>query len=260
MEQSATFTGPQWARTEMNGSSVRLAEGGNAWRFTNFPGVRGYTNAQLDDYRGAGSLNFRWEVGSSLTLQARFSRGIDRLRGTAGFGFWNAPFGPGTGYRPRLPQAAWFFFASEPTDLPLAPLGTPGRGWFAATIDATRPSALLWAPFALKVLLLNQFQWFRRRVWPLVRRSLSISFASLEHDLTAWHQYHLKWAADRCVFSVDEEPLLITPRIPQGPMGFVCWIDNQYLVATPRGKLGWGTLVLEEEQWLEIRDVRLERE
>lgn len=260
MERSDTFSGREWTRTETNGSGVRPAEEGDAWRFTNFPGVQGYTNAQVDDYRGAGSLNFRWEVGSRLALQARFSAGVDRLRGTAGFGFWNAPFGPGTGYAPRLPQAAWFFLASEPTNLPLAPLGTPGRGWFAATIDATRPRALVWAPLAPLVLLLNQLQGFRRRVWPLVRRSLAISFAGLDPDLTEWHEYRLRWEAERCIFIVDDEPILITPFTPQGPMGFVCWIDNQYLVATPRGKFRWGTLAQGEAQWLEIQNVRLERD
>lgn len=256
MEGSSTLSGPEWVRTETNGGSVGPVGKGGTWRLSNTPGVRGYTNAQVDDYSGRG-LAFRQTAGSTFALEARFSAGAERLRGTAGFGFWNAPFGPGTGYRPRLPQAAWFFFASEPSDLPVARLGTPGRGWFASTLDATRPRALVWAPLAPAVILMNQFGAFRRRLWPMVRRSLSISYEGLDLNMRGWHEYGLRWTVEGCAFSVDGEPVLTTSSTPQGPMGFVTWIDNQYLVATPRGRFRWGKLELEEAQWLEIRRVRL---
>jgi hypothetical protein len=37
----------------------------------------------------------------------------------------------------------------------------------------------------------------------------------------------------------------------------VAWIDNQYLIVTPQGRLGWGLLDAPGEQWLEIADLRL---
>ena len=36
-------------------------------------------------------------------------------------------------------------------------------------------------------------------------------------------------------------------------MGFVMWIDNQYMVAKPWGRFGWGLLEVPGEQWMEVR-------
>lgn len=217
----------------------------------------GYTNAQLDD--GAGPRRaFPWRPGTSLQVTARFSHGSDRLLGTAGFGFWNAPFGDRSGRLPALPQAAWFFYASPPNDLPLATDDGPGRGWFAATLDATRRRALALAPLTLPVLLLNQVRATRRRVWPAVQARLGISFARLDHDVTAWHRYGLRWTAQGTTFAVDDRVVLATPHAPRGPLTFVCWIDNQYLIATPRGRLRAGTLSTAVPQWLDIAGLTLE--
>ena len=79
-------------------------------------------------------------------MRARFSHTAGELRGTAGFGFWNAPYGDPTQRRAALPAALWFFFASATNDLPFAP--PPGHGWFAATLDATTPRALALVPLA----------------------------------------------------------------------------------------------------------------
>lgn len=247
----------RWRRLEINGGRVHTEKEISDWRLTLPPVRQGYANAQIDDYGQPGGPHFRWQPGTSLSLQARFSHSREALAGTAGFGFWNAPFGPGTGPWPRLPQAAWFFYAAEPGDLPLAPVDRPGRGWFAATIDAGSPRALAWAPLAPPVLLLNQFSALRRRLWPLVRRSLGISFAPVNADMTAWQQYELVWRKEACFFRVGGRPVLQIPFAPRGPLGFVCWIDNQYLVATIRGRLGWGTVHYDEEQWLRIRQLQV---
>lgn len=67
-----------------------------------------------------------------------------------------------------------------------------------------------------------------------------------------WHTYRLSWQQDGCSFRIDDTLLLHTPHSPHGPLGFVCWIDNQYLVAKPNGRLRWGTLVTTIEQWLQV--------
>ena len=219
-------------------------------------GSQGYADAQLDDYGGRRRQAYRHRPGTHFSLQARFSHPAGVLQGTAGFGFWNAPFGDPTVPWPALPQAAWFFYASAPADLPLA-LDGPGRGWFAATLDATTPRALAWAPFAPLVLLLNQWPPLRRRLWPLVRRSLGISFEPLPHDLTAWHTYELDWHPAGCFFRVDGRPVLQTPFSPRGPLGFVAWVDNQYLITTPAGRFGWGTLPTGRVQWLELANLQV---
>jgi len=217
----------------------------------------GYADAQVDDYRGLSRSDYLWRPGTTLTLRARFSHGVGELKGTAGFGFWNAPFGPGTGVLPALPQAAWFFYASEANDLPLASGGQAGRGWFVSTIDAGSRRALLWAPLAPLVVALNQATATRRRVWPAVQRALGISYRPVTVEMADWHSYRLAWERHGCFFWVDGEPVLQTPLRPRGPLGFVCWVDNQYLVARPTGRFCWGTLGTGREQRLEVEDLQM---
>jgi len=216
-------------------------------------GVDGYADAQIDDYGGprpAGAPRFRHRPGLALSLRARFS---PDLAGTAGFGFWNAPYGDPATRRLALPAAAWFFYASTPNDLPFAP--EPGRGWFAATLDSGAPRAVALLPLAPAVLLLNQFGPLRRRLWPVVRRRLSIRAAPLAAPPDAWHDYHLEWRRDGCRFLVDGAPALTTAASPRGPLGFVGWVDNQYLVLTPRGRFRAGVLHVAREQWLEVTNL-----
>ncbi len=233
----------------MNGGQV---ERNHTWRLV-LPALTSaaYVDAQLDDYAGKSRRRYPWRPGVTLELQARFSHERDKLVGTAGFGFWNAPFGDPTVRRPALPQAAWFFYASAPTDLPLAGNG-PGRGWFAGTIDLGAWRAWRLSPLALPVLLLNQIAACRRRVWLAVQRQLGISSQPLAVDMREWHTYCLSWQAASCTFVVDGETALQTPFTPRGPLGFVCWLDNQYLVVTARGRVNAGILPIPQPQWLEI--------
>lgn len=241
---------------EVNGGKVERP-GVNGWRMVLPTVAEGYVDAQVDDYAGRARENYPWHPGTTLSLAARFSHPAGELTGTAGFGFWNAPFGPGSELLPALPQATWFFYASAPSDLPLAPPGEAGRDWFASTVDASSGRALAWAPMTPVVLLLNQIPTVRRRLWPLVQRSLGISFRRVDVDLTTWHSYTLSWQANGCFFQIDGEPVLQTPFRPRGPLGFVTWIDNQYMRATATGRFGWGTLATEKGQWLEIREMAL---
>ena len=219
----------------------------------------GYCDAQIDDYGLVqnGRKHYVWQPGVQMRLRARFSHDADMLKGTAGFGFWNAPFGDPTVKWPALPQAVWFFFGSPPNDLPLA-LQERGQGWFASTLDATSWRAKLMLPLAPFVLLLNQNGRLRRKIWPWVRERLGISFASLDVDLTDWHEYRLLWGESGCSFWIDGCLVLQTDHSPHGPLGFVCWLDNQYMVVTNRARLGWGVLPLGEAQCMEITDLRFD--
>lgn len=241
---------------ELNGGQISRVDG---LKLLLPPTAQGYADAQIDDYGpAAGRRHYPWSPGTSLSLRARFSHGSDDLKGTAGFGFWNAPFGDPTVRRPALPQAVWFFFASHPSDLPFAASG-PGQGWFAATIDAGTSCALLTAPLAPAVLLMNQSRRARARLWPWLRRRLQISFAPIESPMDRWHVYQLLWTPDGCTFSIDGELVLQTAYSPRGPLGFVCWIDNQYMVATAHGRFRWGTLATTDTQSLQIADLQLIR-
>jgi hypothetical protein len=244
----------QLRHLELNGG---LVIGDETIRLILPPTAQGYADAQIDDYGpAAGRDHYPWNPGTELALRARFSHGRHELAGTAGFGFWNAPFGDPTVRFPALPQVAWFFYASPPSDMPF-PENGPGRGWFAGTMDAGTSTALLTAPLALPMLLLNQFQSLRRRIWPGVRRCLQISFTPLKAPMDSWQEYRLLWQPEGCTFFIGEEIVLQTSHSPRGPLGFVCWIDNQYLVATPSGRFRWGTLPTTQTQTLEIANLLL---
>ncbi|MFZ0548910.1 MAG: hypothetical protein WAM60_25895 [Candidatus Promineifilaceae bacterium] len=242
---------------EINGGRVENHAPGHYNLF--LPSVtKGYADAQIDDYGRLKRANYPWLLGTRLQLEARFSHPESELIGTAGFGFWNAPFGDPTIPWPTLPQAAWFFYGSSPTNLPLALEGA-GRGWFASTINARSRKALALIPTAPLVLLLNQFPPLRQRIWPAVRQRLGITYEPLKLDITEWHTYRLDWQETGCTFVVDGRPILQTFAAPTGPLGFVCWLDNQYLALTVRGRFGWGTIPIPETQTLSIRDLQIQQ-
>jgi hypothetical protein len=215
-----------------------------------------YSDAQLDDYHALPRRRFRWRPPLRLTVRARFSHPAGALRGTAGFGFWNDPFMMTGARLPSLPRAVWFFYASPPSDMALA-TGVPGHGWKAAAIDAWRPRALLLAPLAPPALLLVRRPSLYQRLWPGIQRALAVSETLLTMDMTAWHDYALDWGIERAEFSVDGTPVLCAAPSPGGRLGFVMWLDNQYMVATPQGRFGWGLLDAPGEQWLEVERLEI---
>lgn len=250
----------RWRRLELNGGSV---SSGTAWRFYLPPLAKGYADAQIDDYgrirqtyRWRSRRHYPWRPGLQMHLQARFSHAAGDLQGTAGFGFWNAPFGDPTIPWPTLPRAVWFFYASAPSDLPLAEKGV-GRGWFAATLDAATVQAAALMPLAPVVLLLNQWPRLRQSLWPMIRCQLGIGFQPLLVEMTNWHTYDLFWYNAGCEFRVDNNPILQTPFTPRGPLGFVCWLDNQYMVLTVNGRFRWGVLPIKEAQWMEVKNLQI---
>jgi hypothetical protein len=242
-------------KLEINGGRVENTAPGQ-YNLILPPVSKGYADAQIDDYGRQKRADYPWRPGTSVTLRARFSHGEGQLVGTAGFGFWNAPFGDPTVPWPALPQAAWFFYGSAPTDLPLAHHG-PGQGWFASTINARSLKALMLLPAAPFVLLLNQFRPLRQRVWPAVRQRLGITFRPLQTAMIEWHTYRLDWEEQGCTFFVDDHLIAQTPASPAGPLGLVCWLDNQYMILTKRGRLGWGTKAITAEQALHVADLEI---
>jgi hypothetical protein len=251
---------PRWRRYLMGNGTLEPT--GASLRFVNADtSPRQYTDAQLDDYQGLPRRRFPWRPPLRLTIRARFSHpvgdGSSGLKGTAGFGFWNDPFLM-TGMRtPTLPRAIWFFYASPPSNMKLD-LDVPGYGWKAATIDAMRPVALLLAPFAPLAVLLMNLRPIYRVLWPLIQRAVNVQEAALDVDMTEWHTYSLEWGTRQAHFSLDGTTVLENVPSPRGPLGFVMWIDNQYMVVTPRGRLGWGLLDIPGRQWMEASWLSIE--
>ena len=191
-----------------------------------------------------------------MRVRARFSHPAGELRGTAGFGFWNDPFLMTDSRKPALPRAVWFFYSSQPSNMKLD-LNTPGFGWKAATLDTIRWPFFALLPTAPLAIPLMNISWLYRTCWPIGQRAISVSETLLPVEMTAWHTYLLDWQEKWVQFSVDDHPLLTCPTSPGGPLGFVLWLDNQYMVVTPWGRFGHGLLASVEEQWLEVSRVEI---
>jgi hypothetical protein len=253
---------PRWRRHIAGEGRLERTE--STLRFVNVDtSPNAYTNAQIDDYQGLPRRHFPWRPPLKLTVQARFSHpssdGRIGLSGTAGFGFWNDPFLMTERRIPTLPRALWFFYSSPPSDMKLD-LSVPGDGWKAAAIDALRPSALLLVPLALPAALLMNLRPLYRALWPPIQGALNIRESATDVPLTAWHTYVIEWGVEYTTFSVDDRPVLERAPSPVGPLGFVMWLDNQYMIVKPWGRFGWGLLEKPGRQWLEVDRLLIEPE
>jgi hypothetical protein len=209
--------------------------------FTSDSGQSGWGARPVQDGNGENNVETR-------NLEA------STLLGTAGFGFWNDPFMLTEKRLPALPRAIWFFYASPPSDMKLD-LSTRGWGWKAATIDADRPSFWLLAPTIPIAVPLMHVDAAHRRLWPIAQRTIGVSEAPVDVDMTAWHTYVVEWGVRTARFLVDGQVILACATPPQGPLGLVIWLDNQYMIVTPQGRLRHGLLDKPGQQWLELAAV-----
>jgi hypothetical protein len=252
-----------WTRTTIGGACLETVA--SALRM-GFAGAHEghYIDAQIDDYGHLPRAQFPWRPPLRMHVEARSSlpaatAGSDTtsnvLRGTAGFGFWNYPFSV-RGDILMLPEAVWFFYASPPSNMALVP-GVPGWGWKAQVVHAMRPGALLaTVPMALSTSLAL----LTGKTRPAARWMQRLTGAHetlLDADLTTWHSYTLEWREQEARFLVDGLEVLRAPNPPTRPLGFVAWLDNQFAIATPRGKLRFGT-VSSGPQWFEIAKLSIE--
>lgn len=211
-----------------------------------------YSDAQLDDYQRGARAPLLRRPPLRLHVRARFSHEPSELRGTMGFGLWNYPIA----WPPAPPRALWFFYGSPPGDMALA-VGVPGSGWKAATIDTGRARALALLPLAPIAVPLMWSPPLYRGLWPPIQRAVGVAEALARVPMTAWHDYVIEWGERTSRFLVDGRVVLAEAPSPRGPLCLVLWIDNQYLVATPQGRLAWGMLDLPAAQWLEIAALSL---
>ncbi len=250
LTQMAMLTGN--ARAVRNGHSLRLQLDQTS---CDTGAVVPYCNAQLDDYHADDLM--RWRPPVRLRVRARFSYDVDELVGTAGFGFWNDPLGMTGRKRPRLPQCAWCFFGSPPTNLAFA-LDVPGHGWKAATLDAATPLTVILLPLAPFAFVALRWSWLYRRIWPTAQRLWRIAEQTLALDMRQWHEYEMTWTEQQLTWKVDGQIQFQTPRVPKGPLGLVVWIDNQTMVATPQGRFRHANLA-NGPQWMEIEKLEVEK-
>jgi hydroxyethylthiazole kinase-like uncharacterized protein yjeF len=182
------------------------------------------------------------------------------IPGTHGFGLWNDPFSFSLGFGsgnllPALPNAAWFFFASPPNYLSFRD-DLPANGALAATFRS--PPIPTWlASTGLIGIPLLMIPPVARLARKIASRVIRQDAAQLNHDPTEWHSYRLEWQVDNVSFYLDENIVLSTEISPQGPLGFVLWIDNQYAAWTPEGRMKYGTLP-SPSGWLEVKDLTIQ--
>jgi hypothetical protein len=225
-----------------------------------------YRLAQLDDYTKLNRKEFPLRFPISLHLSARVSH--PSIPGTWGFGLWNNPFGLSLGFGgspwglPALPNAVWFFGASEESYLSFrkprpasARRDIAANGFLAQVFRAPKfhPAVIL-AGFALP--------FSRRLTRRLLGRIIDEDGINLRRDEQLlvsmdWHRYRLDWREDGVSFTVDDSPVFESPVSPRAPLGVVIWIDNQYAAFTPEGKIGFGVLENPEPAWLEVKDIEL---
>jgi hypothetical protein len=229
-----------------------------AWRLQVPPGGGDYRLAQLDDYHNRRRPAFPHRAPLRLALRARAGR--REIPGTWGFGLWNDPFGMSitlTKLRlPALPNTAWFFFASPPNHLALRD-DLPGHGATAGAFRAPRvPAPLLGlsAPALALLAFPPAARLLRRLARPIVRQSA----AALSLDPTDWHAYRIDWLPNRARFFVDDDLVLDTSLSPNGPLGVVLWVDNQYMAFPPDGRVRFGVLDSPQADWIEIADLHFE--
>jgi len=219
-----------------------------------------YRLAQLDNYR----RRFPLDAPATLSLRCRVSGLL--LPGTWGFGFWNDPFAVSFGLQgsarrlPALPNAAWFFHASTENHLSLRPAveaaehGIPGSGFMAQVFSSPRIPSLLLAPGLLALPFMFS-KTFAKRARALAGKIVHEDGKGLGVDVTQWHEYRLRWEVDRVEFTLDGEKILETATSPQGPLGLVVWIDNQFASFPPDGKIKAGVQENPAPAWMEIEDV-----
>lgn len=216
-----------------------------------------YHNAQVIDYAGLPRSDYPWHPPLRMTVRASFSARPAELTGTAGFGFWNQPFMPGQRW-PRLPRAAWFFMAGQPSDIALA-AGVPGSGLKAATLDATRPAFLALAPLAPIAMPLMRIRSLYRRLYPMGQRALGVAEAIIDPGAPGvLRTYMLEWRPGGLRFAVDGQTMLEAPFSPRGPLGFIAWMDNQHAIVTPQGRFGFGLTPILMEQQMTLTELRIE--
>ncbi|MBI5878665.1 MAG: hypothetical protein HZB53_13530 [Chloroflexi bacterium] len=242
---------PHWNRFAVG--HARVVEGSGPLSLVVGPAPSdALTDAELNDHRLYERGRWPWRPPLRMTVRARASHPAGELSGTAGFGFWNAPFAIDAG-AVDSPQAIWFFHASPPSFMSMSPNGH-GTGWRAQVLAVPRvPKLALVAAGAAWYLL--------KPLRPLFYRAAQTQVgggeAPVPMSLAEWHVYRIDWRREGVAFFVDDQRVFATRAAPRGPLGFCAWIDNSVLDV--RGEhFASGYVAIEHRQLLELSEVRIE--
>ena len=246
-------------RENCRGGGRVQQRGNTSWTVDIPAGREGkYRLAQLDDYHGLARNSYPWSAPMRINLSAKASS--QTIPGTWGFGLWNDPFGlaviQGTRARlPTLPNAAWFFFASDMNYLSFQN-DLPASGQLAATFSSPGrlPINLL---IGLPIFSLVFVPAIARRLRRWLGNYVKQDSATFDFDPTEWHSYEIEWRLESVTFRVDGLVIKQTKIVPRENLGLVIWVDNQYARWLPNGRFGYGTLANTDAAWLKIEDLEL---
>lgn len=211
------------------------------------------SDAELDDHRTVPRHKLPWKPPLRMQVRARMSRPAGEMLGTAGFGFWNDPF-DWVGNVQVPPNAVWFFYASPQSDMAFDP-GVRGDGWKAATLNGGQAD-----PFTMAVgNFVFRLPGMSKLVFSLAQTRIHAHEKVLDKVmLDDWHTYRIDWLAQEAIFFVDDEEVLRAPHPPDGPLGFVAWIDNNLAVMGPGREFAFGRMAIPHKQWMDLSLVQIE--
>jgi len=240
-------------RVITTGASVEATENGFRLKIPS-GNDHNYRVVQIDDYAQLARRHFPALPSKTLKLRARTSKAS--LAGTWGFGLWNDPFGLSIGFGgnplrlPALPNAVWFFHASDENYLSFGE--NPGNGFLVQVFRSPASRH----PFIPLVRVGAKLLFSRRKARAGMKEIVEEKAARLDIDETQWHGYSFEWGPGRCAFWVDGALVLETALSPRPPLGLVIWIDNQFAAWRPDGEIQFGVLE-NEECWLEVENIEL---
>jgi hypothetical protein len=244
---------------EVNGGQVMVLECGDMKFCLPKSQSADYSLAQIDDFRHLPRRKFPHGPSVTLCLEAQVSD--QTAAGTWGFGLWNDPFSMGVGAGgmsralPVLPNATWFFYGSGENGLSFRE-DLPGSGFHVKSFRSPLFPSLL-SIFGLPALPFLRWPPAVRILRRLARVFIKEDGVRLSHDVTEWHTYRLSWKALQVDFYVDDAAVFNTSISPQGRLGLVVWMDNQYFCVDVNGKLGFGFVPVVKAQWMKTRNIRI---
>jgi hypothetical protein len=243
---------PYWERYVTGRAEMSLGNG--AVRLTVAGASRdSLSDAEFGDYRRITRARLPWRPPLRMSVRARFSDQPAQLRGTAGFGFWNAP---GDASRPLVaaPNALWFFHNGPESDMRWTPEAR-GWGWRAEMLNFGTYPAPLVTLGALLVSLPGIGRLAASAATSRARTAVLPIDASLE--CTRWHDYTILWFGESAMFGIDDRLLGIVRHPPGVGLGFVAWMDNQRATISPGGNAWFDLMDVPQRQWLEIDHVSI---
>jgi hypothetical protein len=134
--------------------------------------------------------------------------------------------------------------------------GLRGDGWRVGVLNGGRANALTMALGNA----LFRIPGTSKLVFAAAERRMDAAEALLdETDMTCWHEYRLDWQADRAVFKVDGEQMLVASHPPTVPLGFVAWVDNNATTMGPGKAFSFQRIAVPQRQWMELSYLCIEK-